>query len=138
VVVVGGEVVVVGDEVVGVVVAGVVAAVEVEGVVLAPEPAGDSVAGVEVVGDVVVVGAVVVGVVVVDPVDPVVPAVALAPGCSLATTTPMRAVAPVASTIEARVRWRTSAFARLLASGEFRSRECLIAASGLGSPASVH
>ena len=42
----------------------------------------------------------------------------LAPGCSFATTTPMSAVAPAAPTIEARVRYRTSALARCLASGE--------------------
>ncbi len=84
-------------------------------VVVVSDPADDSV---------VVVGADVVGVVVeVDRIEvevlPVVVLTAeLAPGCSFATTTPMSAVAPAAPTIEARVRYRTSALARRLTSGE--------------------
>ena len=85
---------------------------DVVGVVVVTDPAGDSVVGVVVaVDDVDVVGSEV-------EVVPVLPAVELAPGCSLATTIPMSAVAPAAATIEARVRLRTSALARRLASGE--------------------
>lgn len=108
-------VVVVGADVVVVVVVGVVAS----------DPADDAVVGV-VVGVVagVVVGADVVGVVVavdgteVEVLPVVVLTAELAPGCSFATATPMSAVAPAAPTIEARVRYRTSALARPLASGE--------------------
>jgi hypothetical protein len=93
VVVVGGEVVVVG---VG----------DVE-----PEP--ESVVEVEVAGAVVVV-------VVVDVEGASVGAVedALAPGCSLATSTPRAMVAPVATTAAARVSRRRRASARCLVSGE--------------------
>jgi hypothetical protein len=42
----------------------------------------------------------------------------LAPGCSLATITPMSAVAPVAARMDARVRRRNRALARCLVSGE--------------------
>jgi hypothetical protein len=100
VVVVGGDVVV------------VVVGADVVGVVVAPEPAGDSVVVVVVVVDDVDVEGSEVEVV------PVLPAVELAPGCSLATTIPMSAVAPAAARIEARVRWRTSALARRRDSGE--------------------
>jgi hypothetical protein len=44
--------------------------------------------------------------------------VALAPGCSLATTTPMATVAPAARRAAARVTRRSRASARLLVSGE--------------------
>lgn len=44
--------------------------------------------------------------------------VALAPGCSLATTTPMATVAPAASRAAARVTRRSRASARPLVSGE--------------------
>jgi hypothetical protein len=46
--------------------------------------------------------------------------VALAPGCSLATTTPMATVAPVASSATTRVSRRRRASARPLVSGELR------------------
>ena len=106
-------VVVVGADVVGADVVGVVVS----------EPADDSVLGVVVGAVVAVVGADVVGVVVeVDGIEvevlPVVVLTAeLAPGCSLATTTPMRTVAPAAPRSR-RVRYRTSALARRLTSGE--------------------
>jgi hypothetical protein len=124
VVVVGGDVVVVvvGTGVVGVVV---------------PDPVGDSVVGVVVAG-------VVAGVVVeVDGTEvEVLPVVVLtdelAPGCSLATTTPMSAVAPAAPTIEARVRKRTSALALRLASGELWSLRCLIGGTGPAPWSRVH
>jgi hypothetical protein len=126
----GRVVVVVGGDVVVVVVVGAdVAGVVVVGVVVS-DPADDSVVGVvvDVVAGV-VVGAVVAGVVVVGVVVSVdgtevevlpveVLAAVLAPGCSLATTTPMSAVAPAAPTIEARVRYRTSVLALRLPSGE--------------------
>jgi hypothetical protein len=117
-------VVVVGGDVVVVV---VVVGAEVVGVVVA-DPVADSVVGV-VVGVVagVVAGVVVVvveGVVVavdgteVEVLPVVVLTAELAPGCSFATTRPMSAVAPAAPTIEARVKKRTSPWARRLASGE--------------------
>jgi hypothetical protein len=104
VVVVGGDVVVVvvGADVVGVVVA---------------DPVPDSVVGVIVVVVVEVDGTEVEGTEV-EVLPVVVLAVELAPGCSFATTRPMSAVAPAAPTIEARVKKRTSAWARRLASGE--------------------
>jgi hypothetical protein len=46
--------------------------------------------------------------------------VAFAPGCSLATTTPMATVAPVASSAATRVSRRRRASARPLVSGELR------------------
>jgi len=101
----------------------VVVGAEVVGVVVA-DPVADSVVGV-VVG--VVAGVVVVvveGVVVavdgteVEVLPVVVLTAELAPGCSFATTRPMSAVAPAAPTIEARVKKRTSPWARRLASGE--------------------
>ena len=116
----GLVVVVVGGDVVVVV---VVVGAEVVGVVVA-DPVADSVVGV-VVG--VVAGVVVVvveGVVVavdgteVEVLPVVVLTAELAPGCSFATTRPMSAVAPAAPTIEARVKKRTSPWARRLASGE--------------------
>lgn len=73
----------------------VVVGADVVGVAVALDPAGDSVVGV-------VVDAEVDGTEV--EVVPVVSTAELAPGCSLATTIPMSAVAPAAATIEARVR----------------------------------
>jgi len=152
VVVVGGDVVVV---VVGADVAGVVVGAEVAGVVAA-DPAGDPVDGVVVlvvvgvvagvaVAGVVVAGVVVAGVVVeVEGTEvevlPVVAVLAaeLAPGCSLATTKPMSAVAPAAPTIEARVRKRTRAWARCLASGELWSLACFIGGTGPASWSPLH
>ena len=103
-----------------------------------------SVAGVAVAG-VVVAGVVVAGVVVeVEGTEvevlPVVAVLAaeLAPGCSLATTKPMSAVAPAAPTIEARVRKRTRAWARCLASGELWSLACFIGGTGPASWSPLH
>jgi hypothetical protein len=153
VVVVGGDVVVV---VVGADVAAVVVGADVAGVVAA-DPAGDPVDGVVVlvvvvgvvagvaVAGVVVAGVVVAGVVVeVEGTEvevlPVVGVLAaeLAPGCSLATTKPMSAVAPAAPTIEARVRKRTRAWARCLASGELWSLACFIGGTGPASWSPLH
>ena len=152
VVVVGGDVVVV---VVGADVAAVVVGADVAGVVAA-DPAGDPVDGVVVlvvvgvvagvaVAGVVVAGVVVAGVVVeVEGTEvevlPVVAVLAaeLAPGCSLATTKPMSAVAPAAPTIEARVRKRTRAWARCLASGELWSLACFIGGTGPASWSPLH
>ena len=127
----GGDVVVV-----------VVVGTDVVGVVVVSDPAGDPVVGVVVAG---VVGVVVAGVVVevdgteVEVLPVVVLTAELAPGCSFATTTPMSAVAPAAPTIEARVRKRTSAVARRLASGELWSLGwCLIGGSGPASWSPVH
>jgi len=116
VVVVGGRlvVVVVGAKVVGTI-AGVELLPEVDGVV------GVAVAGVSVVG--VDAG----GAVEVDVVGgragvvPLVPAPELAPGCSFATTMPIRAVAPVAARTAKRVRRRRRTLARSRVSGELRS-----------------
>ena len=94
----------------------VVVGADVVGVVVA-DPVADSVVGVVVAG-------VVAGVVVevdgteVEVLPVVVLTAELAPGCSFATTRPMSAVAPAAPTIEARVKKRTSPWARRLASGE--------------------
>jgi len=123
VVVGGGDVVVV-----------VVVGTDVVGVVVVSDPAGDPVVGVVVAGVVVEVDGTEVEVL------PVVVLTAeLAPGCSFATTTPMSAVAPAAPTIEARVRKRTSAVARRLASGELWSLGwCLIGGSGPASWSPVH
>jgi hypothetical protein len=77
----------------------------------------------EVDGDVVVVGAtvvVVLGVCSGALLD------AVAPGCSLATTTPMTTVAPVAARAASRVRIRRDATARRLVSGEWTCRVDLI------------
>jgi hypothetical protein len=140
VVVVGGDVVVV---VVGADVVGVVVGVGVVGVVVA-DPAGDPVVGVVVVVVVGVVAGVVAGVVVevegteVEVLPVVVLAAELAPGCSLATTKPMSAVAPAAPTIDARVRKRTRAWARCLASGELWLLACLIGGTGPASWSPVH
>jgi hypothetical protein len=129
----GRVVVVVGGDVVVVVVVGT----DVVGVVV-PDPAGDPVVGVVVAG----VGA---GVVVevdgteVEVLPVVVLTAELAPGCSLATTTPISAVAPAAPTIEARVRKRTSALARRLAAGELWSLGwCLIGGTNPASWSPVH
>jgi hypothetical protein len=137
VVVVGGEVVgvvVVGGEVVGVLVVGCeVVGVLVVGCEVVVDPAADSVVGVVVAVDEVDVGSVV-------EVDTEVPVEVdgdeLAPGCSLATMTPMSAVAPAEATIAARVRYRTSAFARRRPSGELWLRGWLI--EGIGSVSSAH
>jgi hypothetical protein len=51
---------------------------------------------------------------------------AVAPGCSLATTTPMTTVAPVAASAASRVRKRRDAAARRLVSGEWTCRVDLI------------
>ena len=129
----GRVVVVVGGDVVVVVVVGT----DVVGVVV-PDPAGDPVVGVVVAG-------VVAGVVVevdgteVEVLPVVVLTAELAPGCSLATTTPISAVAPAAPTIEARVRKRTSALARRLAAGELWSLGwCLIGGTTPASWSPVH
>jgi hypothetical protein len=53
-----------------------------------------------------------------DGVDPVVLAPELAPGCSLATMTPINAVAPVATRTAKRVRLRKRTLARSRDSGE--------------------
>jgi len=134
----GRVVVVVGGDVVVVV---VVVGTDVVGVVV-PDPAGDPVVGVVVAG---VVAGVVVGVVVevdgteVEVLPVVVLTAELAPGCSLATTTPISAVAPAAPTIEARVRKRTSALARRLAAGELWSLGwCLIGGTTPASWSPVH
>jgi hypothetical protein len=120
----GRVVVVVGGEVVGVLVVGCEVVVD---------PAADSVVGVVVAVDEVDVGSVV-------EVDTEVPVEVdgdeLAPGCSLATMTPMSAVAPAEATIVARVRYRTSAFARRRPSGELWLRGWLI--EGIGSVSSAH
>jgi len=130
----GRVVVVVGGDVVVVV---VVVGTDVVGVVV-PDPAGDPVVGVVVAG-------VVAGVVVevdgteVEVLPVVVLTAELAPGCSLATTTPISAVAPAAPTIEARVRKRTSALARRLAAGELWSLGwCLIGGTTPASWSPVH
>jgi hypothetical protein len=94
----GWVVVVVGADVVG----GVVGGEPDVGVV------GDAVEGVEVAGADGIVVVVVDGVRGVDWTGPV----ALAPGCSLATTTAIAAVAPVATNVMTRVRRRTRACAR--------------------------
>jgi hypothetical protein len=111
VVVVGGEVVVVvvGFDVVGVVVAWVS---------LVPE---EPVVGVGV--DVVDVE---VDVDVLEPPDPAGFDAALTPGCSLAITTPIRAVAPVAVRTAARVNRRTRASARWRAAGVLCSLGCFM------------
>jgi hypothetical protein len=62
--------------------------------------------------------------------------VALAPGCSLATTTPMATVAPAASRAAARVTRRRRASARPLVSGEL-NRGAELTGLALGT-ASVH
>jgi len=62
--------------------------------------------------------------------------VALAPGCSLATTTPMATVAPAASSAATRVSHRRRASARPLVSGELR-RGAELTDLALGT-ASVH
>jgi hypothetical protein len=133
VVVVGGRVVVVvGGLVVGVVVVGVVAAGGLA--------AGVEAAGVVVVVDVVGEGGVAEGGVVVVP-APEVPGCAVVgtaegdgafepadePGCSLATVTPMKALAPPATTIVVLVNRLMRASARARALGEYRSRVRLIA-----------
>jgi hypothetical protein len=109
VVVGGGLVVVVGAKVGGV----------VTGEVSLPD--GDRDDGVEVVGvagdgKAVVDGTEVVGV---DGIVPLVLAPELDPGCSLATTTPITAVAPVAASATARVSRRSLTCARSLVSGEW-------------------
>jgi hypothetical protein len=134
VVVVGGRVVVVVDGlVVGVVAAGVVAAGVVvvvvvvgEGgvgevvvvVVPAPEVPGCALEGTEE------------GVGAFEPVDE--------PGCSLATVTPMKALAPPATTIVVRFNRLTRACARARALGEYRSRVGLIAGPRACAAASAH
>jgi hypothetical protein len=127
VVVVGGRLVVV--VVVGAKVVGTAVGVELP-------PVGDSDVGAE------VVGASVVGVLVGDAdVDgavevevigdgdggvPLVLASELAPGCSLATTMPISAVAPVAARTAERVRRRRRTLARSRVPGELCSVACLI------------
>jgi hypothetical protein len=114
VVVVGGVVVVV----VVVVVRGVVSAVLV----------GDSVLGDDVVGVVVEVDVDVDGTeVVVEGTEVEVLLAVLEPGCSLATTTPMSAVAPVAARKDARVSRRNLLVARCLVSGVKLSLACFMA-----------
>jgi hypothetical protein len=112
-VVVGGEVVVeVGGDVVG-------SSVDSTG---APGPAVVVVVvgvGVVVGGEVVVVGSEA-DVDVVETWEATSLEEALEPGCSLATTTPMTTVAPVAKRATERVRRRRRTSACLLASGEFR------------------
>ena len=67
---------------------------------------------------------------------PLVLAPEVAPGCSLATTTPINAVAPVAAITAERVKRRSRNSARRRVSGELRSLACLTGkvrpASGLG------
>ena len=127
--VVGGEVVVVGGELVGVV------AVGPEGAPGSVEGEGDVVGGVvvEVLG-VEVLGVETAGTALGE---------ALAPGCSLATTTPMAMVAPVAAKAAERVNRLRRVAARRLASGVFgcgalltgsRPRSCLVPAKRWGLP----
>lgn len=124
-------VVVVGAKVVGTV-AGVELPPEVgaglEDGVVGLDVVGVDVAGVDVVGDT-VDGDVVVEV-------PLVLTPEVAPGCSLATTMPINAVAPVAAITAERVKRRSRNSARRRVSGELRSLACLTGkvrpASGLG------
>ena len=60
------------------------------------------------------------------------------PGCSLATVTPMKALAPPATTIVVLVSRLMRACARARALGEYRSRVRLIGESAAGAPASAH
>ena len=59
------------------------------------------------------------------------------PGCSRATVTPMKALAPPATTIVVLVSRLTRACARVRALGEYRSCVCLTASRGDGAPASA-
>jgi hypothetical protein len=63
---------------------------------------------------------------VLEPPDPAEWDAALTPGCSLAITTPIRAVAPVAARTAARVKSRTRASARCRAAGVLCSLGCLM------------
>jgi hypothetical protein len=105
--------VVVGGDVVVVVGGVVVVVVVVAGVVDPGEAPGGAVVGGAVVGGAVVGGDVVEG----TPAGTVLEG-ALAPGCSLATTTPMAMVAPVAARAAARVSRRKRASVCRLVSGE--------------------
>jgi hypothetical protein len=113
----GCVVVVVGCEVVVVVVGFEVVGVVVAWVSLVPE---EPAVVVVVVVDVDVVD------VEVDVPDPVALDAALTPGCSLAITTPIRAVAPVAARTAARVNRRTRASARCRAAGVLCSLGCFM------------
>jgi hypothetical protein len=90
--------------------------------VVADESDGDG----AVVGGVVVVVVVVNGVVVVVEFVETVLVVALLPGCSLATTTPITAVAPVAIMTAERVRRRTRTVALCRASGVWLAGDCVM------------
>ena len=121
----GGVVVVVGATVVDVVGGGIVV-----GVVTSAPPAG-TVAGAGAPAELDAAGAVVVVVAVVGIVvgsNGGVGAFALAdePGCSLATVTPMNAVAPLATTKTLRVSRLTRAWARARAAGEYCRRSRLV------------
>lgn len=122
----GCVVVVVGATVVEVVVGGIVGGVVVTGAASAGAVAGE--------GDPVEPGAEGAGVDVVVVVGTVVGTAGEAgafelaeePGCSLATVTPMNAVAPLATTMAPRVSRLTRAWARARAAGEYRRRSRLV------------
>jgi hypothetical protein len=67
---------------------------------------------------------------VLEPPDLVASVAALTPGCSLAITTPIRAVAPVAARTAARVNRRTRASARRRAAGVLCSLGCFMRNEG--------
>jgi hypothetical protein len=127
----GLDFVLVGGDVVVVVVGGDVVVVVVGGGVVVGDVDPELAPGFDEVGVVVVGGGVVAGTCVGTVVEG-----ALAPGCSLATTTPMAMAAPVATRAAARVSFRRRASARCLLSGEL-SLGMEVIGRTLGS-ASIH